>query len=47
MESTRCPQSAVPRSQELGPGVAGECLYGIRAVGAKPPGWPCSVIPYG
>lgn len=26
-----CPQSAVPRSQELGPGVAGECPCGTRA----------------
>lgn len=35
VESTRCPQSAVPKSQDLGPGAAGECLGGTRALVAN------------
>lgn len=32
VEGTGCPQSTVPRSQDLGPGVAGECPGGTRAL---------------
>lgn len=38
------PSVAVPRSQDLGPGVAGKCLGGIRALLANGAGWPCSLI---